>query len=171
MLNNLWLTVALYAYPSLDLYIKMYRRKLKAFKNISIEKLAGYTADTFIKDLDRLAEKAENLAVLKHTIDAAMFMLDEEKRQIVKHFYFEELSGFQIMEAMGLAYNTYRYKKRAALKSLAQNMYILGMTDKRFVEFFDDERLIVNVCEYVLENNLTRAEKAEPKAEPLAAVR
>ncbi|NLO64232.1 MAG: hypothetical protein GX095_03190 [Clostridiales bacterium] len=124
MLNNLWLTVALYAYPSLDLYIKMYRRKLKAFKNISIEKLAGYTTDTFIKDLDRLAEKAENLAVLKHTIDAAMFMLDEEKRQIVKHFYFEELSGFQIMEAMGLAYNTYRYKKKGgAEKPCAKYVY------------------------------------------------
>jgi len=171
MLDNLWLATSLYAYPSLGFYIKLYNKRLMAFKNISIETFADYDTDSLIDKLEGLRNKTENLSVLKNTVETALSLLDTEKREVIELFYFKNLTGMQIIEKLKIPYNTYRYRKRAGLANLSLYFFMLGMTNERFLAYFDDEQLLVRVCESMIEKNLihSSAEK-EYQEKTVAAI-
>lgn len=154
MLNNLWLSTALYAYPSFNFYINLYQTRLKSCKNISIDAFADCDTDKFVQKLEDLRTKADNLAVLKNAVQTALGLLDEKKREVIKLFYFKNLTGTQIVERLGIDYNTYRYRKRAAMRSLSLYLFMLGMTNERFLQYFDEDQFIVRVCEELLQKKL-----------------
>lgn len=154
MLDNLWLTTSLYAYPSLKTYIGLYHKRLLSLRNITIEAFAEVDADGFSNKLEKLAHKEENLGVLKTALETALSLLDADKRTVIELFYFKKLTGTQITEKLDIPYNTYRYRKRAGLAALSMYLYILGMTNERFLEYFDDEQLLVQICECLVEKKL-----------------
>jgi len=154
MLDNLWLSTSLYAYPSLETYIGLYHKRLASLRNISIGAFADFDADEFSKKLENLRTKSENLCVLKTAIETALSLLDADKRAVIEMFYFNKLTGVQIVEKLGIPYNTYRYRKRAGLAGLSMYLFILGMTNERFLDYFDEEQLLVQICECLVEKNL-----------------
>jgi hypothetical protein len=161
MLDKLWLSASLYAYPSLNTYIGLYHKRLISFRNITIDAFAGVDADDFSVKLDNLRKKEENLRVLKNVLETALSLLDADKRAVIELFYFKKLTGVQIVEKLGIPYNTYRYRKRAGLSGLSMYLYILGMTNERFLSYFDDEPLLVQICECLVEKNLASPAKED----------
>lgn len=154
MLDKLWLATALYAYPSLNFYINLYQKRLKSFSDMSINALASYEADNFAEKIAGLRDKADNLAVLKNTVETALSLISREKREVIELFYFKKLTGVQIINKLGIPYNTYRYRKRVGIAGLSLYMFMLGITNERFVEFFDEEPLMVMICECIMDKNL-----------------
>lgn len=159
MLDNLWLSASLYAYPSMGTYIALYHKRLISFRNITINAFATVDADAFCEKLEMLRRKEENLRVLKTAVETALSLLDADKREVIELFYYKKCTGVQIVEKLGIPYNTYRYRKRAGLAALSMYLYILGMTNERFLEYFDDEQLLVQICECLVEKKLASPAK------------
>lgn len=157
MLDWQWTVTALITQPDIPYYVSAYKKQLK--KYFSFEFNAGdYTALEIFDKIVTASERAERLSTLGNAIGAAYGLLSEKNKGVIKEFYFERKSREQVAEELGISASLFKSRKRAAVLKMAFYLEMFGFTDKRFLEYFNDEPAIVEALARVL-RSLKTAER------------
>ena len=93
--------------------------------------------------VQELSKRIENLCILKNAIYTALLKVTPIQKKIIKLFYFENKMSNQVMKQLNLSVGQFKHNKRSAVETIAFFMFMFGFTTDRFVEYFNEETVIV----------------------------
>ena len=93
----------------------------------------------------------ENLVALRNAVTSALGFLSKEQREVVEGVYFKGVNKDKLSERLGVTRSLLRSRKNTALNKLRAYIEILGFTEQKVIEVFDDEPLFIDCAEKVSE--------------------
>ena len=142
MLDAGFVSSALYSNKELKHVISCYKKKIDIITSFE-NNILGTPAEPIYEKICTLLQKIDRLKILRNVIMVALGKLSDVQRDVVRLFYFKKQHCIRVIEKLKISENQFKYNKKTALEKIAFYMYMLGFTNERFLEYFNDEPLIV----------------------------
>lgn len=150
MISSKLAATLLYAYPALPNLISCYKKKLKYLYSFECNS-REIAANVIYARIFRAGDVLENLVALRNAVTSALGFLSKEQREVVEGVYFKGVNKDKLSERLGVTRSLLRSRKNTALNKLRAYIEILGFTDQKVIEVFDDEPLFIDCAEKVAE--------------------
>lgn len=145
MLSSKMTATVLYATPALGHLTATYRRRIKYLMSFDYN-VSSNVAEVVFDEIFEARQKVENLCALANAVKTALSLLTDEHREIISAMYFRGWNKEKIALKLGLPVKTVMSRKTYAFNKIRVYIETLGFTEAKIIEFFDTERLFVDIC-------------------------
>jgi len=135
-------SAALYSKKEINRAIAVYKRKINLIMSFKYN-MAIAPAEAAFDRIFALMEKIERLQILKNVMLVAVGRLTEIQKNIILLFYFKGKRSEEVKRILEISEIQFKYNKKTALDSISFYMYMLGLTNERFLEYFNEESAII----------------------------
>ena len=150
MLENRWVTTALYVHPDIAFTIDTYKRKLQQY--FSYDYNTGvHTAREICEKIFETNERIEKLSILSNAIRSSTSFLNDKQKEVIDLCYFKRMKREEIINKLQITDKEFKNIRLSAIKKLAVYLNMLGFSNERFLDYFNDEPIVVLWYEQVLE--------------------
>ena len=138
----------LYTAPSLSHLIKTYKERLNNLFSYTYN-VRGIDAEILFEAIVLTMERLEALKLLNMGLNTAFSMLNERQQEFLTLYYYKGISPKKILNRMNIGIDQFKYIKECVLKKMGCNVEILGFSNQRIIECFDDVAQFIASAERV----------------------
>ncbi|MCL2631176.1 MAG: hypothetical protein FWD49_06650 [Firmicutes bacterium] len=143
--------IALFATGDLRRAINICKRKADLFTEFSYNTVANPESTLItVGKIEKLRTRIERLSVMESAILLAVSKLSELEKKVVYLNYFKKLPSSLILEKLNITIRNFKAIKSRAVGRVRFFIFMLGITEERFYEYYDEEPVFIKATEDLL---------------------
>lgn len=152
MLSSKMTATLLYVAPSLRHLAETYNQKIKYIMSFD-RNIDGSVADVIFEEIFKAREKVDNILALSEAIETAVGLLKPVQREVIELIYFRGFPKEEAAKRLGIDAKLVSSRRTYAFGKLRVYIEMLGFTEGRVLEYFNSERIFIDICERVCDEH------------------
>lgn len=150
MLSSKMTATLLYAGPALRHLADTYKRKINYLMSFDYN-VHSSVAEAVFDEIYNARVKIENILALANAINTAVGLLNDDQKAVIAATYFKGWSKEKVARRLGISISLASSRRAYAFHKLRNYIETLGFPESRIIEYFDSERLFIDIYERVSE--------------------
>lgn len=134
--------------PRMGHLVEIEKKKLSYLFSLSFNS-KGLSTDLVFEMIFKTQNKIDTLVALDNVINTAIGMLGEKEKEVIKSHYVSGIRFSDLTKALQISDVTLSRRIKKGLKSLAINIEILGFSESKILEEFNDDPTFISMAEKV----------------------
>lgn len=156
MLSSKMTATVLYSAPALGHLADTYKRKINYLMSFDYN-VHSSVAEAVFEEIFNARQKIDNIRALENAIGTALSLLTEEQRKVIEAMYLRGWNKDKVAKKLGLPVSLVSSRRSSAFQKLRVYIETLGFTEEKIIEYFDSEKLFIDICARVDETQVRSA--------------
>lgn len=148
MLSAKMAKIILTVYPDLKELKRKYAAKMKKLRSFDYNAL-GHDAESVFGDYIVTAVTFDALKRFHTTVNAALDLLTEQEKSVIKAEFFDGLERENIIKLLNVNKSGLKYLRTKALKKVQVYVEMLGFTEDDILEYFNEDPYFIEAAEEI----------------------